>query len=418
MPRKLKPQIRLARKNAKLRTRLKELEEALRAIQNDEVDALVGHTDQGDRIFTLRGAESPYRIFVEKMYAGAATLGPDGTILYANESLARLLQTPLERVVGSLMSQFTPPENAKPFASFLEHGKVDGWRGEFPLLAVNRDIIPTYLSMTPVEIAGTQGACLLVADLREQKLLEESRAQVNIQDIERDLRSQFISALSHDLLNPLSAARTTAEMSLKLAENFGMRHRLAKKTLESIDRVDRMIRDFLDASRIKAGAPLPLTITEFDLRETLEKTVSDLKPVWGDRLILHATVPARGFWDFNALRRAIENLANNAIKYGAPNSPVVITLQQPQGAAKRVRIAFHNQGNVIPENKLARLFMDFSTMKIAKSGQRGWGIGLVLVRGVVQAHGGTVKAESDPKNGTTFTIEIPQDARVFQAQAA
>ena len=75
-----------------LRARLQEAEDALRAIRSGEVDATVIPAPQGDRVFTLRGAERPYRIFVEKMNEGAVTLKADGTILYANQRFAGMVR--------------------------------------------------------------------------------------------------------------------------------------------------------------------------------------------------------------------------------------------------------------------------------------------------------------------------------------
>ena len=74
-----------------LRMRLEEAEETLRAIRKGEVDALVVSGPQGDQVYTLKGAEQPYRVYVETMNEGAVTLGPDGTILYCNNRFAELL---------------------------------------------------------------------------------------------------------------------------------------------------------------------------------------------------------------------------------------------------------------------------------------------------------------------------------------
>ncbi|HUL31398.1 MAG TPA: PAS domain-containing protein, partial [Thermodesulfobacteriota bacterium] len=91
-----------------LRTRLEEAEEILRAIRNGEVDALVIPRPQGDEIFELKGAERPYRIFLDTMNEGAATLTAGGTVLYCNDRLAGMLETSSERVVGSSIYRFIP----------------------------------------------------------------------------------------------------------------------------------------------------------------------------------------------------------------------------------------------------------------------------------------------------------------------
>ena len=405
----------LERENDELRARLEAAEETLHAIQNLKVDAIVAHTDKGDQVFTLAGAERPYRVFVETMNQGAAILSPSGMLMYANDCLTRMLELPLERLIGSSMREFIEQEEEKDFESLFRRGKDRSSKGEFRLLAANGERIPAYLSISAVDIEGIPGACFLASDLSEQKLLEQSRLEVDKQKLERELRNQFIAALSHDLQNPLSAARLAIELLLKSSDYSGMSHRL-KQVIRDIDRVDRMIRDFLDAGRIKAGASLPLTVTEFDLNEAVASVVSDLKRVHGDRFVLRAGEPMQGFLDREQISRAIENLANNAIKYGGPMTPVTIALERRE---EWVRIVVHNEGRPIPQSRQAGIFTDFSEMKLSKTtGQKGWGIGLVLVRGVAEGHGGTVRVESGFGSGTTFTIEIPRDARAFQTRAA
>src|ERR1700693_4595871 len=95
----------------KLRARVRELEETFSAIQNGLLDAVVVNTPEGENVFTLHGAEHPYRVLVENMNEGAATLDPDGTVLYANASFARILGVSLDRVIGTpLLSQFAVGE--------------------------------------------------------------------------------------------------------------------------------------------------------------------------------------------------------------------------------------------------------------------------------------------------------------------
>src|SRR5579859_6601344 len=80
---------------------MQELEETLRAIRRGEVDAVVVATPEGDRVFTLQGADHPYRVMVENITEGAATLSVNGQILYANRRFAEMLSTPLENLIGS-----------------------------------------------------------------------------------------------------------------------------------------------------------------------------------------------------------------------------------------------------------------------------------------------------------------------------
>src|SRR5215212_7703433 len=89
-----------------LRARLVEAEETLAAIRNGEVDSLIVTGPNGDQVFSLKGAEQPYRVFVEQMLEGAVTLSPDGTILYCNRRFADMVRSPLERVIGDTVRTF------------------------------------------------------------------------------------------------------------------------------------------------------------------------------------------------------------------------------------------------------------------------------------------------------------------------
>ena len=90
----------------KLRAQLAEAEETLRAIRSGEVDAFVLSGEKGEQVFTLKGAEQPYRILIEGMEEGAVTLGADNSILYCNSSFARMLKTPLEKLMGTSIAHF------------------------------------------------------------------------------------------------------------------------------------------------------------------------------------------------------------------------------------------------------------------------------------------------------------------------
>ena len=91
---------RIKAQNARLKQELAETKETLRAIQAGEVDALVVSREEGQQVFTLQGAEHPYRVVIETMNEGTATLSNDGTVLYCNNRFAEILKTPMKNIVG------------------------------------------------------------------------------------------------------------------------------------------------------------------------------------------------------------------------------------------------------------------------------------------------------------------------------
>lgn len=114
--------------NEQLHCRLAELEEALAAIRNGEVDAIMVSGREGDQVYSVSSAETPYRTFIEQMSEGAATLSKEGTILYCNPRFAEFIRSPYERVIGSSLKRYIAPEDNSKLDTFLAqltHDKHD-----------------------------------------------------------------------------------------------------------------------------------------------------------------------------------------------------------------------------------------------------------------------------------------------------
>jgi signal transduction histidine kinase len=254
-------------------------------------------------------------------------------------------------------------------------------------------------------------------DITERKRSEAMHSQLlNLSQMdlvrlreEREIRERFVSTLTHDLRNPLTAAKMNAQLILQFPDRAESRERVAARIIASVDRADEMIQDLLDASQIRAGQALPIQIAPCEMRSMLIDVVEELTLVHGDRFVLRADQEIEGHWSCRGLRRVFENLANNAVKYGLPARPITIELRSLD---QKVRISVHNDGNPLSREEQKLIFEPFRRSYSAeRSAQRGWGLGLTLVRGITEAHGGRVQVQSEAGKGTTFTIEIPRDSR-------
>ncbi len=177
-------------------------------------------------------------------------------------------------------------------------------------------------------------------------------------------------------------------------------------------RVDRMIQDLLDANRVRAGHRLALDLKRCDLVEIASDVIADLQDADRERVRLNAPDRLEGVWAPDQLTRALWNLITNALKHGAPGGQVDVGVGRAPDAAV---ISVHNSGPEIPLAEQARLFEPFSRSRGAEARARGWGLGLTLVRGCAEAHGGAIELSSSAAEGTTFTLRLPLDARPFQA---
>ena len=115
----IKTKEQLIAENEGLRSRLNEMEEAIAAIRNGEVDAIVVSGKQGEQVYSVSSAETPYRTFIEKMSEGAVTLSKEGTILYCNLRFAEIVKHPYKNVIGSSIKRFITPIDTSKLDSFL-----------------------------------------------------------------------------------------------------------------------------------------------------------------------------------------------------------------------------------------------------------------------------------------------------------
>jgi signal transduction histidine kinase len=286
-------------------------------------------------------------------------------------------------------------------------------------LPINRDLLTVmYIGIAETrEFTSREIARLaslgerLSLHFENARLFAALNSKVDSLAVEKSLRDHFVSALAHDLRGPLAAARLAAELLALNPASVDERRALALNIDRNIERVDRMIRDLLDANRIRACERLPLRLDSCDLVAIAEQVADEARAMHGDRFVVDARASSvRGIWSEDELHRALWNLITNAVKYGAPKLPITITVEQ---CGEIARVSVHNAGTPISADDQAHIFDAYARTRSADAGDcTGWGLGLTLVRGTAEAHGGHVSLTSDAESGTAFTIEIPLDARV------
>jgi len=202
-----------------MRERVNELEETLRAIRSGEVDAVVVSASKGDQVFTLQGAEHPYRLLVETIDEGAATLSNDGTILYSNRSFANIFDAQLERFIGTPIENFVSGEYVEALRALIRNAANGVARGEIRLVDRAGRARTVRLTLTRSTQFGMEALCAVATELTELvetnealRVTESSLRQLSgrllqLQDEERrriardlhDTTGQKIAALSMSL---------------------------------------------------------------------------------------------------------------------------------------------------------------------------------------------------------------------------
>jgi PAS domain S-box-containing protein len=155
-----------------LKARLTAAEEALGAIREGHVDAIVVPGPNGTQVFTLAGSDAAYRVFVERMKEGAVTISPDGTILYCNHAFSEILQLHLDQVIGRSIYEFVPRPERDRFDSVYKHPLDGPAKIEIQLTNALGDKVPVFASANMFQ-EGSTTVCMVFTDLSEQKRQEE-----------------------------------------------------------------------------------------------------------------------------------------------------------------------------------------------------------------------------------------------------
>lgn len=152
-----------------LRQQLAEAEEILQAIAQHKVDAFVISGPDDDEVYTLKGTDHAYRVILESINEGTATIGIDSTIYYCNPAFAALLKRPLEQLVGTSLADYVAPSYLPLYTSLLAQGLVDRSKGEVMLRTARGEQLSVLLSCSALKLDEVQGICLVATDLTEQK---------------------------------------------------------------------------------------------------------------------------------------------------------------------------------------------------------------------------------------------------------
>jgi signal transduction histidine kinase len=257
------------------------------------------------------------------------------------------------------------------------------------------------------------GDLAAVALHRAQALESERAARAAAESAVRT-RDAVVSIVSHDLRNPLMAIVGTADLLLESTRDDGQGFARSQLAIlkHAADSMTRLIRDLLDITRLESG-PLPVRRQRIDLTDVVDEVVAMFSVVVrARRITLYRDVPPQlpaVYGDSDRLAQALSNLLGNAVKFTPDGGQIRVSVDlQPRG----VRICVRDTGPGIPEDQIPHLFDRF--WQASREDSRGLGLGLMIVKAIVDAHGGFVDVESSLAHGSTFCITVPRadvDAR-------
>jgi signal transduction histidine kinase len=227
------------------------------------------------------------------------------------------------------------------------------------------------------------------------------------------VNEMFMAVLSHDLRNPLQSIKMAATL-LKRQTDSSKNEELAERLLGNSQRMARMVEDLLDVTRIRQAGGLRLSVVDMDLRSLSDAAVDDARQCASDRQLDYQVLgDTQGRWDGERLAQMVSNILGNALKHGAKDAPIRVTLDGSQAGELLLTI---QNGGTIPPSLLADLFKPFRGGERQPGQSEGLGLGLYISQQIARAHGGSIQAQS-AEGQTRFDIRLPRQPLAHHRQA-
>jgi len=382
-------------------------------------NAVVQHKDITGRKLTeqaLRASEEKYRGLLNNVKLGVfrSTPGPHGRFLEANPAIERITGYCREELLQMNVSDlYVHPEERASVLEAITSGK---WRTTEEVRLRKKDGTEIVVSDTKVAVTDDAGNLLyfdgIIEDITERKQVEEKAREAEaLKELDR-LRTELLDNVSHGLRTPLTTIKGYS--TLLLDYDTRLRRDEKRHYLESIDkatnRLVRLIDRLIDLSRLKAGLmevkKAPKSISKL-LREAVAE--SQIRtPRYQLVLNLPKRLPRVNI-DARHIREVLDNLIDNATRYSEEGKEVMVTARRVR---QKLLISVTDQGIGIAAEELERVFDRMYRAKQRMSDDPGgMGLGLAISKGLVEAHGGRIWAESEQGKGSTFFFTLPLAAK-------
>jgi PAS domain S-box-containing protein len=375
----------------------------------------------------LREAEERMRSVVDHVVDGIITIDERGNIQSYNPAAENIFGYTRNQVLGQNVKMLMP----EPY-----HGEHDGYisnylnTGKPKIIGIGREVLgkrrdgtvfPMELAVSAFHIGQRRYFTGIVRDITERKRLEDQLRQrvADLAEADRQ-KNDFLAMLSHELRNPLGPMRNALYIMKMAHSDPGVIGEAQGMIERQLQQLVRLVDDLLDVSRIIRGK-IDLRKERVDLAQVIRRAVETAQPVIdANGHELDVVVPQQPIWvmgDLIRLAQVLANLLTNAAKYTTKPGRIAVMLTQQGGDAV---IAVKDQGEGIPPELLPRVFELFvqGDHTLARS-QGGLGIGLTLVRRLIEMHNGQVAASSGGTGlGSEFTVRLPMLPENIQASEA
>jgi PAS domain S-box-containing protein len=412
----------LRRQHITLKQANKDLQEELQETNSGVIAVYAELEDQADQ---LRQAEDRLRLLLDSVHDYAiCMLSPSGEVTSWNAGAERLFAYAADEIIGRDFACFYPMEDrdcdlpAEELRQAQEHGRHEG---ECQRIRQRGSVFDAHVVLTPVRRKGElHGFSLVVRDITERKRLEDDlRRRADELAAANRAKEDFLATLSHELRTPLNAMLGWTRL-LRLGKLDGAAVAKALATIERNAHVqEQLIADILDVSRIVTGK-LRIELRPIDLTPVLDAALDAVKPAAeakGIRLFGDTRFTGTVLGDPDRLQQVVWNLLANAIKFTSTGGQVSVAVSR---IAQNVVITVSDSGDGIAPDLLPFVFDRFRQGDGSVTRPHGGlGLGLSIVRHIVELHGGKVQAHSAGEGkGSSFSVHLPVRAAQPSVRAA
>lgn len=356
-----------------------------------EIDSLAAalrqmHGDLTDRFTELQRERAASAAMVDTMVDGILAADPRGNVVLINAAARRLLGYGPGEQVPPMQALFRVKEAQEAVGAALGGKAIRDQEVEMDGRILSLSVVP----------AGSAGTVAVIRDLSDVRHLEA-------------VRRDFVANVSHELKTPLTSISGYAETLL--ADDLGTaeRERFARTILDNAHRMQMLVDDLLDLSRVESGRWSP-RVGELDIDREITAAWSG----FADRAVARSVTLHRELApdaavlraDPEAIRHILDNLFDNALRYVGDGGNITMRSRRTDGF---IELAVQDDGAGIPSEHLPRIFERFYRVDPSRSREDGGtGLGLSIVRHMVESHGGQVSATSQIRNGTTILCRFPE----------
>ena len=371
----------------------------------------------------VRESETRYQQIVELAEEGIWVVDNEAKTTYVNQAMVRMLGYTEAELLGRQIFDFISEADRTLARLNLERRKSGtGDKYEIQLTTKNGNTVWTYMSTSPVldENGKMLWSCALVYDITERKQADEqlrqSSERISLANAElaraTRLKDEFLANMSHELRTPLNAILGLSEaLQEEVYGSLTDKQRKSMATIESSGRhLLELINDILDLSKIESGK-MQLQTAPVDVHNLCESSLTFVKQLAHQKQIKLSSKIAEGLGDIEVderrLRQVLINLLSNAVKFTPEGGEVCLEIEGNL-LSETLQFSVIDTGIGIAPESIDRMFKPFVQLDSSLSRRyAGTGLGLALVRRIVELHGGSIALESEVGKGSHFTVTLP-----------